>query len=115
MIFSSIDYCSCTQVLYCIFLVRKVINKKKFHGFTSSLTFESERLCASQQQNVLFIYFLSFLSNRNVWDKCGTKTVEPEKTKTLCCCRNIDVRTDATDKLVQSSNIVKFEAKSRSP
>ena len=29
--------------------------------------------------------------------------------------RDIDLRTDATDKLVQSSNSVKFEAKSRSP
>ena len=30
-------------------------------------------------------------------------------------CRNIDVRADVTDKLVQSSNGVKFEAKSGSP
>ena len=30
-------------------------------------------------------------------------------------CRDIDVRTVVTDKLVQSSNSVKFEAKSRSP
>ena len=30
-------------------------------------------------------------------------------------CQNIDVLTDVTDKLVQSSNSVKFEAKSRSP
>ena len=30
-------------------------------------------------------------------------------------CRDIDVRTDVADKLVQSSNSVKFEAESRSP
>ena len=30
-------------------------------------------------------------------------------------CRDIDVRTDFTDELVQSSNDVKLEAKSRSP
>ena len=30
-------------------------------------------------------------------------------------CRKIDVRTDVTDKLMQSSNSVKSEVKSRSP
>ena len=30
-------------------------------------------------------------------------------------CRDIDVRTDFTDELVQFRNNVKFEAKSRSP
>ena len=30
-------------------------------------------------------------------------------------CQDIDVRTDFTDDLVQSSNDVMFEAKSRSP
>ena len=45
------------------------------------------------------------------------KYSQSERTDSQTPCRDIDVRTDVTDKLVQFSNnnSVKFEAKSRSP